>query len=89
MYIYKRDKKIKEYETKLSKKQVSINKLANQVMAYYALQNTLIEIIAMHTSENPKALKSKYHKQILDTDKDLDVKTWMTSNKAKEYIQDC
>ena len=58
-------------------------------MAYYALQNTLIEIIAMHTSVNPKALKSKYHKQILDTDKDLDVKTWMTSNKAKEYIQDC
>jgi peptidoglycan hydrolase CwlO-like protein len=87
VYIYKKDKTIKGYEKQLDKKQNTINMLANQVKAYYALQNILIDEIAKHNSENPEGLKRKYHKQVLDSEQNLDVKGWLASNKANEYIK--
>ena len=62
LFVFKRENATKEYEKKILKKQQTVNNLANQVKAYYILQNMLIDDIAAKTLENPKTLKEKYHK---------------------------
>lgn len=85
--VFKRDKTTKEYEKKIRRKQQTVNNLANQVKAYYILQNMLIDDIAAKTLENPKTLKEKYHKMAKANNNQINISVWMPSSEADKYIQ--
>lgn len=86
LFVFKRENATKEYEKKILKKQQTVNNLANQVKAYYILQNLLINDFAETISQKPKTLKEKYHKLAKDNNQ-INITEWMSSSKADQYIQ--
>lgn len=85
--VFRRDKTSKEHEKTIMRKQQIVNNLANQVKAYYILQNLLIDDIAAKTSESPKTLKEKYHKLAKANNNQINISGWMSSSEADKYIR--
>ena len=79
--IYKIDKRHLQ-DTK------TINKLANQVKAYYELEQLYIAEMSQQSDTAAKTIQQKYRKIVLDNHSDIQFGgKWMSSQNADGYIR--
>lgn len=66
----------------------TINKLANQVKAYYELEQLYVDEMSQVRKIAPKTIQQKFRKKVLENHKDIQLNgKWMSSQAADCFIR--
>ena len=66
----------------------TINRLANQVKAYYELEQVYICEMSNQSNTAPKTIQQKNRKVVLENNPDIQINgRWMSSQEADRYIR--